>query len=101
MKTLSLPGAKMKLSGLVGLVNSTDEEIIITKNGRPAAVLVSFKRFEGWKETIAIRSDKALMKEIKAGLLELRKKRTALSTLEELFAPNNRGHRRAAGHSRS
>ena len=35
MKTLSLSEAKMKLSGLVKEVLSTDEEIIITKNGSP------------------------------------------------------------------
>ena len=86
MKTLSLSEAKMKLSGLVDLVNSTDEEVIITKNGRPAAVLVSPEEFEGWKETIAIRSDKTLMKEIKAGLKELKKGKAAVYTLEELFS---------------
>ena len=86
MKTLSLSEAKMKLSGLVDLVNSTDEEVIITKNGRPAAVLVSPEEFAGWKETIAIRSDKALMKEIKAGLRDLKKGKTAIYTLEELFS---------------
>jgi len=86
MKTLSLSEAKMKLSGLVDLVNSTDEEVIITKNGRPAAVLVSPEEFEGWKETIAIRSDKALMKEIKTGLRELKKGKAAIYTLEELFS---------------
>jgi len=85
MKTLSLSEAKMKLSGLVDLVNSTDEEVIITKNGRPAAVLVSPEEFEGWKETIAIRSDKALMKEIKTGLRELKKGKARVYTLEELF----------------
>ena len=41
MKTLSLSDAKAKLSGLVDEVSRRDEEIIITKNGRPAAVLVS------------------------------------------------------------
>jgi antitoxin YefM len=86
MKTLSLSEAKMKLSGLVDLVNSTDEEVIITKNGRPAAVLVSPEEFEGWKETLAIRSDKALMNEIKAGLRELKKEKAAVYTLEELFS---------------
>jgi len=85
MKTLSLSEAKMKLSGLVDLVNSTDEEIIITKNGRPAAVLVSPDEFEGWKETHAIRSDKALMEEIKAGLKGLKKGKARVYTLDELF----------------
>ena len=85
MKTLSLSEAKMKLSGLIEKVSDTDEEIIITKNGRPAAVLVSPDEFESWKETIAVRSDTALMQEIKKGLKVLRSKKAKLYTLEELF----------------
>ena len=85
MKTLSLSEAKMKLSGLVEAVSTTDEEVVITKNGRPAAVLVSPDEFESWKETIAIRSDPALMNEIQKGLKELKAKKAKLYTLEELF----------------
>lgn len=85
MKTLSLSEAKMKLSGLIEKVSATDEEIIITKNGRPAAVLVSPDEFESWKETVAVRSDTDLMKEIKKGLKTLRAKKAKLYTLEELF----------------
>lgn len=85
MKTLSLSEAKMKLSSLVNSVTNTDDEIVITKNGRPAAVLVSPDEFDSWKETIAIRSDLTLMKEIKTGIRTLRKKKQKLYTLEELF----------------
>jgi prevent-host-death family protein len=85
MKALSVSEAKMKLSGLIDTVNATDEEIVITKNGRPAAVLVSPEEFESLKETAAVRSDSALMKEIKKGLRALKMKRTKLYTLEELF----------------
>jgi len=85
MKTLSLSEAKMKLSGLIEKVSDTDEEIIITKNGRPAAVLVSPDEFESWKETIAVRSDAGLMQEIRKGLKALRAKKAKLYTLEELF----------------
>ena len=85
MKALSVSEAKMKLSGLIDTVNATDEEIVITKNGRPAAVLVSPEEFESLKETIAIRSDLALMKEIKKGLRALKMKKGELYTLEELF----------------
>ncbi|MGH8674965.1 MAG: type II toxin-antitoxin system Phd/YefM family antitoxin [Burkholderiales bacterium] len=49
MKTLPLTEAKSKLSGLVEQVSAFDEEVIITKNGRPAAVLVSADEFESWK----------------------------------------------------
>jgi len=85
MKALSVSEAKMKLSGLIDTVNATDEEILITKNGRPAAVLVSPDEFESLKETIAIRSDPGLMREIKKGLRALKMKKAELYTLEELF----------------
>jgi len=85
MKALSVSEAKMKLSGLIDTVNATDEEIMITKNGRPAAVLVSPEEFESLKETVAVRSDSALMKEIKKGLRALKMKRAKLYTLDELF----------------
>ena len=85
MKALSVSEAKMKLSGLIDTVNATDEEILITKNGRPAAVLVSPDEFESLKETIAIRSDSDLMREIKKGLRALKMKKAKLYTLEELF----------------
>ena len=84
METLSLSEAKMKLSELIERVHSTDTEIIITKNGRPAAVLISPDEFEGWKETIAIKSDADLMDEIKRGISGLKKK-PRVYTLEELF----------------
>ena len=87
MKTLPLSEVKTKLSGLVDEVLSTDEAIIITKNGRPAAVLVSPSEHESWKETLAIQRDPALTSEIKAGLKALKGKKAKLYTLEELLSP--------------
>jgi antitoxin YefM len=84
MKTLSLSEAKMKLSELVEKVFSSDEEVMITKNGRPSAILVSPDEFESWKETIEIKGDFEFMDEIKKGLNSLRKK-SRLYTLEELL----------------
>jgi antitoxin YefM len=85
MKTLSVSEAKMKLSGLVDSVYTTDEEVVITKNGSPVAVLISPDEFEGWKETVAIRSDTGFMDEVKKGLDKLKKGKAKLYTLEELF----------------
>ena len=84
MRTLSLSEAKMKLSELVDSVESTDEEIVITRNGRPAAVLISPDEFESWKETLAVKADHDLMDEIRTGLEALRKQ-SRLYTLEELI----------------
>ncbi len=85
MKTLSLSEAKAKLSSLVEDVERRDEEVVITRNGRPAAVLVSPDEYESWRETLAIRSDKDLMREIKAGLTALKARKARLYTLAELF----------------
>jgi len=85
MKTLSLSEAKMKLSSIVDAVQDTDEEVLITRNGSPAAVLVSPDEFESMKETIAVRSDEHLMRDIRQGLQDLKRKKSKLYTLEELF----------------
>ena len=48
-------------------------------------MLVSPDEFEGWKETVAIKSDTAFMDEIKKGLTAFKKGKVKLYTLEELF----------------
>ncbi|HEY7712585.1 MAG TPA: type II toxin-antitoxin system Phd/YefM family antitoxin, partial [Candidatus Entotheonella sp.] len=57
MKILSLSEAKMKLSALVEALQTDEEEVIITKNGKPAAVLVSPNEYESWQETQRVVSD--------------------------------------------
>ncbi len=84
MKTLPLAEVKAKLSRLVDQVAKTDEQIMITRNGRPAAVLVSPDEYESWRETQAIRSDEELMAEIRRGLRAL-KRGAKVYTLEELL----------------
>lgn len=84
MKTLSLSEAKMKLSELVDKVQRMDEEVIITRNGRPAAVLINPGELESMRETLEIKADRDLMEEIRAGLKELQG-RSKLYTLEELL----------------
>ncbi len=84
MKTLPLAEVKAKLSRLVDQVAETDEQVVITRNGRPAAVLVSPDEYEGWKETQAIRSDREFMIEIRRGLRALARG-AKIYTLEELL----------------
>lgn len=86
MKTLPLSEVKMKLSALVDAVSSTEQEVVITKNGRPVAVLVSPAEYEGWRETLTVKSDAELMAEIKKGLSALEKKQVRLYSLDELCA---------------
>ena len=82
-KTLPLSEAKARLSELVAAVEQTDEELVITRNGRPAAVLISAEEFDSWQETHAIQRNPSLMKEIKQGLVHLKKGH--MFSFEEVF----------------
>lgn len=85
MKTLSLSEAKARLSGLVEEVERRDKKIVITRNGRPVAVLVSCREYRGLKETRAIRADRNLVREIRAGLDALKAREARLYTIDDLL----------------
>lgn len=84
MKTLPLAEVKNNLSKLVDRVETLQEEITITRNGRPAAVIVSPDEYEGWKETLAIRSDAEFMDEIRKGIKSLKKKSKLYHRIEDI-----------------
>lgn len=85
MKTLPLSEAKAKLKSLVEDIERRGEEVLITRNARPAAVLISHEAYKGRKETLAIGSDEDLLREIRAGLAALKARKARLYTLDELF----------------
>ncbi len=91
-RVLSLSEVKAHLSSLVADLEKDDEELIITRNGRPSAVLVSADEYESWRETTEIRRNRALMREIKKGLRQLDKGRRF--TFEEVFGEPLRSRRR-------
>jgi prevent-host-death family protein len=63
-KTLPISEVKARLPELVTSVQEREEEIVVTRNGRPAAVLVSYVEFERLKETLDVLSDPSLMRQI-------------------------------------
>lgn len=89
MRILPLAEAKARLSELVADVVTTDEEVTITKNGRAAAVLISYEEFESWQETLAILANRELLTEIEKGKTELKQSRAKTFDergLDRLFA---------------
>jgi prevent-host-death family protein len=84
MKTMPLVEVKNNLSKIVDQVQTLQEEITITRNGRPAAVIVSTEEYEGWKETIAIRSDAEFMSEIRKGIRALKKRSKLYHRIEDI-----------------
>lgn len=73
MRILPLAEAKARLSQLVADITATDEEVTITKNGRAAAVLISYEEFESWQETLTVLSDRQLLTEMRQGVMELKR----------------------------
>lgn len=63
-KTLPISEVKARLPELVTGVAERDEEIVVTKNGRPAAMLVSYEEYQRQKETLDILSDPDMMAQI-------------------------------------
>jgi antitoxin YefM len=94
MKTLSLTEVKAKLSELVDEVESRDERIVITRKGRPAAVLVSQDDLDSWQETLEITSDRALMTEIRRGIRQMGRGQT--KSYEEVFGQRAPAKKRSA-----
>ena len=64
MATTSLATVKAQLSAFVESVHGTHERVVITRNGEPAAVLISPDDLESLEETIVILSDPEAMAEI-------------------------------------
>jgi antitoxin YefM len=66
-ETLPLAEVKARLSEIVERVLRGQERVVITRNGRPAAVLVSPEDLESLEETLAVLSDPELMAQIQEG----------------------------------
>ena len=66
--TLPLAEVRDRLSPLVGSVESTHERVVITKNGRPAAVLISYDDLQSLEETLDILSDSGALADIRNSL---------------------------------
>jgi antitoxin YefM len=66
MATIPLTEAKAKLNELVEDAINTQERVIITKHGRPAAVLMSVDDLESMEETIYWQSQPGVHEDIAA-----------------------------------
>jgi antitoxin YefM len=64
-KTLPISEVKARLPELVTGIAEREEEVIVTRNGKPAAVLINYAEYERVKETIDILSDADLMRQIR------------------------------------
>ena len=69
-ETMPLAAVKAHFSEVADRVQKQQERIMVTRNGRPAVVLISPDDLESLEETLAILSDARLMAKIRKGLAE-------------------------------
>jgi antitoxin YefM len=63
-ETLSLANVKSKFSEMVDRVEHTHDRIVVTRNGRPAAVLISTDELASLEDTLELLSDPEAMREL-------------------------------------
>jgi len=82
-KHVPISSAKTRLLELLRQVEESHENVVITKNGLPKAVLLNYEDFAGLLETLEILADTKTMRGVKAGLRDLKAGRTV--RLEDAF----------------
>jgi prevent-host-death family protein len=83
-KTLPISEVKTRLPELVSNIEEREDEIVVTRNGKPAAVLVNYDEYERLKETLDVLSDPASMRQIAQSKSFYAKRRQG-QTFEALF----------------
>ncbi len=71
MTAVPLSEAKTHLARLLADVERLGEGVMITRSGRPAAILLSIEEYEGMLETLDILADAKLMTSLRRGLRDI------------------------------
>lgn len=71
MTTIPLADAKARLSAVLDEVRDTHERVVITRNGRPEAVLMSVADLEALEETLDLLSTPGALDEIRVAEAEI------------------------------
>jgi antitoxin YefM len=64
-RTVPLTEARATLSELLDEIEGQQDHVIITRNGKPVALLMSMSEWESWEETIEVLSDEELMEDLR------------------------------------
>ena len=88
---MSLADVKNRLSEVVERLEREHGRVVITKHGRPAAVVLSIEDLDSLEETLDVLSSSALMNDVRAGVTELaNSEAVTLSKAEALRLITNR-----------
>ena len=96
-KTLPLSEVKTRLPELIAGVEDREDEVVVTKNGRPAAILLNIKEYERLIETLDVLSDPEMMRQIRESEVFFASRKKGLS-IEDVFGESSpRPRRRKRG----
>lgn len=84
MKSLPLSEVKTNLSRLVDEVAAREGRVVITKHGRPAAMLLSMDEIEGLEATLDIMRDPVFYAEVLEAIKEADSGKTRWVYLDDL-----------------
>ena len=91
MTTIPLADAKARLSAVLDEVRNTHERVVITRNGRPEAVIMSMSDLESLEETLDLLSTPGALDEIRAAEEEIaRGEATGADELRRLMEQRTR-----------
>lgn len=68
-ETMSLAAVKARFSELVDRVERQQDRVVVTRNGKPAAVLISADDLESLEETLAVMSDRSIAAQLRESQL--------------------------------
>ena len=77
VNTISIRELRPKLADILKYVHERFDRYIITKRGRPEAVIMSIEDYESILETMEIQSDKTLMRRLKRAEKDIKNKKGA------------------------
>ena len=83
MVSMTVTEAKSHLLEIIRKADESMQHFVISKNGKPKAIIMSIDEYEGWLETLEILSDKEALEDIKEARKELREGKT--HTFDEVF----------------
>ena len=64
-KIIPVTALRPKLLEYLNRANRLGQEYIITKNGKPSAVIIPFDEWESWKETMEVLADPSALRRIR------------------------------------
>ena len=84
-KTLSLAEVKTHFPTIIAGIQQREEEVVVTRNGKPAAVLLSYDEYARLKATLDVLGDPEIMRQIRESSRSFRSRRRSCS-IGDVFA---------------